>query len=66
MEFEITIFNRWGDVVYNSTDPDQVWLGDTYANGSYFIQDGMYQYRVKVKGYNSEALEKTGTIQLMR
>jgi gliding motility-associated-like protein len=66
MDFEITIFNRWGDVVFTSNDPNQVWLGDTYANGSYFIQDGMYQYRVKVKGYNSEAVEKTGTIQLMR
>jgi gliding motility-associated-like protein len=64
--FEINIFNRWGDVVYSSSDTEEAWVGDTHSNGTYFIEDGIYNYVVKVRGYNSEAIEKSGTIQLMR
>jgi gliding motility-associated-like protein len=64
--FEINIFNRWGDVVYSSSDTEEAWVGDTRSNGTYFIEDGIYNYVVKVRGYNSEAIEKSGTIQLMR
>ena len=65
-EFEITIFNRWGDQVYHSTDPTDVWMGDDRAKGEYYVRDGIYLFKLKVKGYKGEALEKEGTISVFR
>ena len=56
----------WGDAKDYFVDLESAGIGDTQANGSYFIEDGIYNYVVKVRGYNSEAVEKSGTIQLMR
>lgn len=42
-EFEIKIFNRWGEMVFEAQDPRFIWDG-TY-NGAY-SQDGTYTYKV--------------------
>ena len=33
--FEIWIYNRWGGLVYNSTDLDEAWIGDVNG-GTHF------------------------------
>jgi len=43
-EFEIQVFNRWGEKVYESTDPNFKW--DGYANGK-TIDAGVYVYTAK-------------------
>ncbi|MEZ4800241.1 MAG: gliding motility-associated C-terminal domain-containing protein [Flavobacteriales bacterium] len=43
-----TVFNKWGDVVFVSYDPSDVWLGD--ANGSgYFVPDGVYFWQARIR-----------------
>ena len=64
--FEMHIFNRWGEQVFSSDDPAKVWLGDHDGAGLHFVPDGVYMYVVKLRGFNSEALEKTGNIVLTR
>jgi len=34
-EFELYIFNRWGELVYQTTDPDFVWDGEQLQDGTY-------------------------------
>jgi gliding motility-associated-like protein len=46
-EFEWKIFNRWGELVYSSTDPKGVWTGN-YQGSDYFVPDGVYNYNLKV------------------
>ena len=41
---EMTITNRWGKVVYETTDPDINWDGTDKNNGS-AVPDGVYYYR---------------------
>lgn len=66
LEYEISIFNRWGEVVFTSNDPNDVWLGDTGNNDEYYSKDGVYNYVVRIKGYDSDSFKKKGTITLIR
>ena len=66
LKFELFIFNRWGDLVFSSTDPELPWLGDYQGRNDSFAPNGIYNYFLKVKGYDSDAFEKRGTITLMR
>lgn len=63
--FEISIFNRWGDVVYSCSDIDQAWTGS--AKGSeYFVPDGVYNYVVVAEGIRGNIIEKNGSITIFR
>jgi gliding motility-associated-like protein len=46
--FELLIFNRWGDVIFESKDPFAAWTGSVH-NGQTFAPDGVYFYRVKIR-----------------
>jgi gliding motility-associated-like protein len=46
--FELFIFNRWGDVIFESTDPFSAWTGSVH-NGEMFAPDGVYFYRIKIR-----------------
>ncbi len=63
--YEINIFNRWGEEVFYSTDPDEVWIGNMMG-GEHYVPAGMYNYRLRWKGSRTDAEELSGTIELMR
>jgi gliding motility-associated-like protein len=42
--FSLKIFNRWGDLIFESEDPKEPWVPG--ING-YFVQDGVYQWIVE-------------------
>ncbi|MFZ4784008.1 MAG: gliding motility-associated C-terminal domain-containing protein, partial [Flavobacteriales bacterium] len=63
--YEIRIFNRWGDIVFESKDIQEVWVGHSKA-GEYYVPDGVYNYRVKAEGIRGNFIEKEGTITIFR
>ena len=63
--YELDIFNRWGELVFHSEDPDEVWIGNVNG-GEHYAPEGMYNYRLKWKGARTDAEEMLGTFQLMR
>ena len=66
-DFEVIIFNRWGDVVHKSSNPDEVWQGEDHDGSLYFAQDGIYQYVIKVGSLStSERRELSGFVLLLR
>lgn len=65
LEFEIKIFNRWGEMVFQTTDPTAGWTG-SHKGGEYFSPDGVYNYVARIKGYDTDAKEYSGTITLIR
>lgn len=42
--FELIIFDRWGNEVFKSNDPDEAWTGGV---NEYYVQDGAYTYMIK-------------------
>jgi gliding motility-associated-like protein len=47
-DFEWIIFNRWGEVVFRSIDPNVPWTGNM-GNGEYYAENGVYNYILKVR-----------------
>jgi gliding motility-associated-like protein len=64
-EYELTIFNRWGNVIFHSTDPKDVWVGDASAS-DFYVPNASYNYVLRVKGFNTETIQRTGEINIMR
>lgn len=64
-ELEIVIVNRWGNVVFESSDVNFAWNGNI-GNGGAECTDGTYFYQFKIKGSGSEFIEETGFVQLVR
>jgi gliding motility-associated-like protein len=64
-EYEFTIFNRWGDVVFHSTDPEEVWVGEA-GDKDYYAQNQAYNYVIRVKGFDTETIQRTGAIKILR
>lgn len=46
--FSTRIFNRWGELMFESDDPTQAWTGN-YKDGTNFVPDGLYFYRIHVR-----------------
>lgn len=46
--YKFEIFNRWGEKVFVTNNPDEGWLGDYYG-GDYYVKDEIYFYRVELK-----------------
>ena len=63
-KYEITIINRWGRVVYKSTDPSKGWDGNV---GGQKAPPGVYFFHATAEGYKKgEKHKKTGPVHLIR
>ncbi len=51
-DFHMTIFNRWGEIIFESYNKDSGWDG-TYGDGG-LIQDGTYIWQVDFKSTTSD------------
>ena len=59
----MVIMNRWGGVVYESSNPEEGWNG-TYKGRD--AQEGVYAYYFSYSGFDGELREKKGTVLLLR
>jgi len=60
--FSVNIYNRWGEHIFSSTDPNVQWDGT--FKGS-ICDEGVYLYQVIVDGGKS-SIYRNGTLNLMR
>jgi gliding motility-associated-like protein len=64
--FEMRVFNRWGEVMFETRDADNAWEGD-FKGGEYYLPDGVYTYYIKLKWIHAEEFEEVrGTIFMFR
>ncbi len=62
-EFSIMIFNRWGEILFKSSDINDSWDGT--FNGD-MVQEDIYYYTVFGKDYKNEIFQAKGEIMLLR
>lgn len=63
-EFDMFIFNRWGEVVWESHDPSVGWDG-TYKGK--IVQDGTYTWKITVKDpYSDDRKSYVGHVSILR
>ncbi|NOT73716.1 MAG: PKD domain-containing protein [Cyclobacteriaceae bacterium] len=62
-QFEMLVFNRWGQLLFESRDPQIGW--DGYFNGKLCAQD-VYVFKISAKYENGETVVRTGDINLIR
>jgi len=63
--WEVSIFNRWGQVVFKIDNPNGRWYG-SFNNGGYYVQDGVYAYTIRAVAWNLEVLDTSGYITVLR
>jgi gliding motility-associated-like protein len=61
--FMLEIYNRWGQLVFRTSDPDAEWDG-TYMGQP--CQDGVYAFLVKGVGYDGKLYVEEGSVSLLR
>lgn len=62
-KFQMLVFNRWGELMFESTNVDSGW--DGYYKGRLCAQD-VYVYRITVEYENGRTITRTGDINLLR
>lgn len=63
VKFKCTIFNRWGNKLYEWTDPSKGWDGK--YNGKY-VNTGVYFYAIDALGSDGKHYKKAGDINVIR
>ncbi len=63
VDYQMVILDRWGGVLFETTDPDEGWTG---RNGLKLVPMGTYSYVIRVTQPNGRKLEETGVVVLVR
>ena len=61
--FQIRIFDRWGQEVYASNDPNFLWDGTKAGQP---LPEGVYVFRAEATTFKGERIERGGSITLIR
>jgi gliding motility-associated-like protein len=61
-KFSLTVYNRWGQQLYYSEDPDKGWDG-TFKH--HLCKEDVYLYKVVYTGLDGKKYERLGSIQLL-
>ncbi|MBC9813635.1 gliding motility-associated C-terminal domain-containing protein [Crocinitomicaceae bacterium CZZ-1] len=62
-EFELNIFNRWGQLIFTSNDMAIGWDGTYDGN---LCQDGTYTWKLSYKDLRDKKYERVGHVNLLR
>jgi gliding motility-associated-like protein len=64
--YTFRVYNRWGDVIFETNDPNDVWTGDVHG-GNYYAQPDAYVYEITLQLRAGEVpFRKVGSIVLIR
>jgi gliding motility-associated-like protein len=63
--FELSIYNRWGEVIFRSSDLTEAWDG-SHLLGDYSVPDNQYIYRYEAEDRRGRVWENTGSISILR
>lgn len=62
-DFHISIYDRWGRLIYESFNPMYPWDGKDRGKAA---AEGVYAYYLSGRGYDGTRIERKGTVTLIR
>jgi gliding motility-associated-like protein len=63
-DFHLEIYNRWGEIVFESADANEYWDGNY---GIYKAQDGVYSYKVSyVSNLKPDRINLSGHVSIIK
>lgn len=62
MDYHMQVFNRWGQMVFETTNYNARWDG-TYDGTQ--VPQGLYVYKVSAKGITGKRTQKDGTVTVV-
>ncbi|MCB0794001.1 MAG: gliding motility-associated C-terminal domain-containing protein [Flavobacteriales bacterium] len=67
LDFELIIFDRWGQVVFETEDPAEPWNGTLGNGGGDVLMSGVYAWKLRTRSaYSKEKREWTGHVNLLK
>ena len=64
-KYNIKIFNRWGTLVYESNDINDVWIGEV-TQKYYYAGNEVYNWIIVASGYDATVHTKKGELTVIR
>ena len=61
-KYELTIFNRWGQVIYQTEDPGKGWDGNHEGQT---VSPGIYSFQLRYQAPGGKSYEKSGVVTLV-
>ncbi|WP_165366211.1 HYR-like domain-containing protein [Brumimicrobium glaciale] len=66
-EYKLQIYNRWGELIFESNDPAYGWDGSYGSSQTIYAPDGVYLWKVYFKKLrDDENVEIVGSVNLLR
>ncbi len=65
-EYEFQVVNRWGEIIFKTSDPKMAWVGNA-RDGEYYTHNDLFTWNVHV-AFNNKQTDKnyTGTVTVLR
>ena len=65
-DFEFRVWNRWGDKVFETDNPESFWDG-SYQGGTHYTQNEVYTWEIEYESTcNAERIKRSGYVVMMR
>jgi large repetitive protein len=70
-EYSLQIFDRWGELIWESSDPEEFWLGNVRRDGyegTHFVKVDVYNWRIRYTSLavTEQPMELSGHVTIVR
>ncbi|MCB0762069.1 MAG: gliding motility-associated C-terminal domain-containing protein [Flavobacteriales bacterium] len=64
--YTFSIYSRWGQLVFQTHDPQMPWVGE-FRGGNHYVQNDVYIWKIEAKdAYTADFREFTGHVSIVR
>lgn len=65
-EYEMWVYDRWGQLMFHSTDPTEKWNGTPHNKGNHKPIPGVYSYRVWAVAVKHRIIKESGHVTILK
>jgi gliding motility-associated-like protein len=64
--YEFSVFNRWGEKIFTTGDPEEGWMGNV-RGGELYTADGVYTWQINLRPTHDAAIRSyDGVVYILR